>query len=76
MIYSVIPRTATPDGTLLMFPEREPYGSLVANLGSFVLDYVVRQISGASQIFYGQAIGCFAAKCLRCSSALGLSGDA
>lgn len=51
MICSVLPRTATPDGTLLMLAERNP-DLLLANLSSFVLDYVVRQKSSGTHLKY------------------------
>lgn len=52
MIDAVIPRTAAPDGTLLMFPSGERPALLVGNLGAFVLDYVVRQKSGGTHLKY------------------------
>lgn len=48
MIASVFPLSAAPDGTLLMFPSTGRVGNLLANLSSFVLDYIVRQKSGGT----------------------------
>jgi hypothetical protein len=52
MICSVLPRTATPDGTLLMLPAKGSPDLLLATLSSFVFDYVVRQKSGGTHLKY------------------------
>ncbi|WP_431912777.1 Eco57I restriction-modification methylase domain-containing protein [Micromonospora carbonacea] len=49
MINSVFPRTAAPDGTLLMFP-RQAIAGLVACLSSLVLDFVARQKVGGTHL--------------------------
>jgi hypothetical protein len=50
MICSLFPRTAAPDSTLLMLPTQAGAGSLIANLGSIVFDYVVRQKSSGTHL--------------------------
>jgi Eco57I restriction-modification methylase len=52
MICSVLPRTATPDGTLLMLPAQDTADALLANLSSFALDYVVRQKNSGAHLKY------------------------
>jgi hypothetical protein len=52
MINCVIPRTAAPDGMLLMLPTFGSPDLLAANLSSFVFDYVVRQKSSGSHLKY------------------------
>jgi hypothetical protein len=52
LISSVLPRTATPDATLLMLPTGNTPDHLLANLCSFALDYVVRQKSGGAHLKY------------------------
>jgi hypothetical protein len=53
MICSILPRTAVPDGTLLMFPTQGSADMLLVVLSSFVLDYVARQkISGTHLKFF------------------------
>ena len=52
MICSVLPRTATPDATLLMLPTRGSPDLLLATLSSFAFDYVVRQKSGGTHLKY------------------------
>lgn len=52
LISSPLPRTATPDGTLLMLPQRPDASCLVANLSAFALDYVVRQKSSGTHLKY------------------------
>jgi hypothetical protein len=53
MICSVLPRTATPDGTLLMLPTHRNPELLLANLNSFAFDFAVRQkISGTHLKFF------------------------
>lgn len=52
LIASTIPRTATPDGTLLMLPAQGSTASLTANLGSFVLDFIARQKSSGTHLKY------------------------
>ncbi|KWX57043.1 DNA methyltransferase [Mycobacterium sp. NAZ190054] len=49
MICSLLPRTATPDGTLLMLPSREPEG-LVACLSSYAYDFPTRQKVGGTHL--------------------------
>ncbi|TYC22953.1 DNA methyltransferase [Micromonospora sp. MP36] len=49
MIDSVFPRTAAPDGTLLMLPQ-QPVAGLVACLTSLVLDFVARQKVGGTHL--------------------------
>ena len=39
MISSLMPRTAVPDGTLLLFPTQGSAALLEANLSSFMFDY-------------------------------------
>jgi Eco57I restriction-modification methylase len=50
LICSALPRTATPDGTLLLLPTNGSHEALLANLSSYVLDYVVRQKSGGTHL--------------------------
>lgn len=50
LIASALPRTAVADTALLMLPEQSPAGCLLANLCSFVLDYVVRQKSSGTHL--------------------------
>jgi hypothetical protein len=52
MISSLIPRTAVPDGTLLLFPIGGSAASLEANLSSFVFDFVTRQKSSGTHLKY------------------------
>ncbi|ACZ90494.1 Eco57I restriction-modification methylase domain-containing protein [Streptosporangium roseum] len=52
LIDSVFPRTATPDTTLLMLPNRGSAACLSGNLSSFILDYVVRQKSSGTHLKY------------------------
>ncbi|MGC5015119.1 Eco57I restriction-modification methylase domain-containing protein [Streptosporangium sp. DT93] len=52
MIISALPRTATPDATLLMLPGHGLADGLLGNLSSFVLDYVVRQKSSGTHLKY------------------------
>jgi N-6 DNA Methylase len=52
LISAVFPRTAAPDATLLMFPTCGSSDHLLANLCSFMLDYVVRQKSGGTHLKY------------------------
>ena len=52
MICSALPRTAAGDTTLLMLPTRGSPALLLANLSSFVLDYVVRQKSSGTHLKY------------------------
>lgn len=50
MIASLLPRTATPDGTLLMLPSAPQVPCLVATLSSFVFDFVTRQKSSGTHL--------------------------
>lgn len=53
MICSILPRTATPDGTLLMLPSEHPPEPLVACLSSFAYDFATRQkVSGTHLKFF------------------------
>ncbi|MGQ0717749.1 MAG: Eco57I restriction-modification methylase domain-containing protein [Pseudonocardiales bacterium] len=52
LISSPLPRTATPDGTLLMLPRRPGAICLAANLSAFALDYIVRQKSSGTHLKY------------------------
>jgi N-6 DNA Methylase len=52
MVNAVIPRTAIPDGALLMLPTQGPPDLLVATLSSFTFDYVVRQKSSGTHLKY------------------------
>ncbi|WP_228717416.1 Eco57I restriction-modification methylase domain-containing protein [Allosaccharopolyspora coralli] len=53
MISSVTPRTATPDGTLLMLPAGVPVSGLISCLSSFVFDFATRQKVGGTHLkFY------------------------
>ncbi|WP_225878074.1 Eco57I restriction-modification methylase domain-containing protein [Spongiactinospora rosea] len=52
MIASALPRSATPDTTLLMLPGQGPAACLLGNLSAFVLDYVVRQKSSGTHLKY------------------------
>lgn len=51
MICAMLPLTATPDGTLLMFPSHDPR-PLVACLSSFVYDFATRQKVGGTHLKY------------------------
>ncbi|RAO01574.1 hypothetical protein GAR05_01745 [Micromonospora saelicesensis] len=50
MICSVFPRSAAPDGTLLMLPRQEPMAGLVACLSSLALDFATRQKVGGTHL--------------------------
>ncbi|MCC0094805.1 N-6 DNA methylase [Streptomyces flavotricini] len=50
MIVSAFPRTAAPDGTLLMLPGRGPVAGLLAGLSSFALDFAARQKVGGTHL--------------------------
>jgi N-6 DNA Methylase len=52
MICSVVPRAATPEGTLLMLPSSDSPDLLVASLNSFVFDYIARQKSSGTHLKY------------------------
>lgn len=53
MIDAIIPRTATPDGTLLMLPKSEFWMCLPVILSSFVYDFTARQKVGGTHLkFY------------------------
>ncbi|MGQ5603569.1 Eco57I restriction-modification methylase domain-containing protein [Streptomyces sp. EKS3.2] len=50
MINSVFPRSAAPDGTLLMLPGVKNVGALVASLSSLVFDFTTRQKVGGTHL--------------------------
>jgi hypothetical protein len=52
LISAAIPRTATPDGTLLMLPEHSFAACLFANLCSIVVDYISRQKTSGTHLKY------------------------
>jgi hypothetical protein len=52
MLANALPRTATPDGLLLMLPGKESPHGLLANVSAFVFDYVVRQKSSGVHLKY------------------------
>jgi hypothetical protein len=52
VVAGAVPRVAVGDTFLLAFPTAESPGALLANLSSFVLDYVARQKVGGTHLKY------------------------